>query len=122
MQSHPYPYKSSFFDGVLAIRAIHHTTLAEIKNIVREVERVTRLGGFLYLNAPTFSKALRLKAKGVKSEEVEPGTFLPFEGEEQGILHHHFKEEELRELLTAWSISDLHVSAEHYCVTATKTS
>ncbi len=74
----------------------------------------------MHLNSPTYEKALRLKEKGVKSDEVEPGTFLPHEGEERGILHHHFTEKELRELLSAWNILDLHVRTEHYCLPAAK--
>jgi hypothetical protein len=72
------------------------------------------------VESPTYQKAMRQKAEGVGSEEIEKGTFLPLEGEEKGILHHHFTEEELRELFK--NIVELHFREEHYCLTAVKRS
>ncbi len=59
---------------------------------------------------------------GAKSDEVESGTFLPHEGEERGIFHHHFTEKELRKLVSGWNILDLYVRAERYILTAMKTA
>ncbi len=120
MTATPYSYDDSFFDAVIAIKVIHHTTMAKIQRLVAEITRITRRGGYLHLSSSTYEKALRLKEKGVKSDEVEPGTFLSLEGVERGILHHHLTEEEMRELLTAWKIPDLLVRTEHYCLTAVK--
>ncbi len=122
MISTPYPYENSFFDAIIAIKVIHHTTVMNIRRIMAEITRITKRGGILHLNSPTYEKALRLKKRGAKSDEVESGTFLPHEGEERGILHHHFTEKELRDLVSGWNILDLHVRAEHYILTATKTA
>ncbi len=116
------PYDNSFFDAIIAIKVIHHTTMMKIRRILAEITRITKRGGLLHLNSPTYEKAIGLKKRGAKSDEVESGTFLPHEGEERGILHHHFTETELRELVSGWNILDLHVRAEHYILTAMKTA
>lgn len=121
MTSFPYPYGDASFDAVLSIKVIHHTDIATIKGIIREVERITRKGGFFYLQAPSYEKTLRLKSDGSKSEEIEPGTFLPLEGEEKGILHHHFTTEELLSLLDRFEVVSMQLREEyHYCITARK--
>jgi SAM-dependent methyltransferase len=120
MTKTPWPYKDSEFDAVIAVRVIHHTNMRAIERIVHEMMRVTREGGYLYVESPTYEKAMRQKADGVRSEEIEKGTFLPLEGEEKGILHHHFTEQELRELFK--NIVDLRIREEHYCLTAVKKS
>ncbi len=118
MTSLPYPYRDDSFDAVLAIKVIHHTNVTAVKGIIGEIERVTRGGGFLYLQAPSYEKALRLKNEGSKSEEIEPGTFLPLTGEEKGILHHYFTTEELLSLLDRFQVVSMQLREEHYCVTA----
>lgn len=116
----PYPYSNSEFDAVIAVRVIHHANIATIRRIVDELLRVTREGGYLHIQSPTYEKAMRQKAEGARSNEIEMGTFLPLEGEETGILHHHFTKEELSELFK--DIVDLHIREEHYCLTAVKRS
>lgn len=120
MTKTPWPYKDSEFDAVIAVKVIHHTNKTTIGTIVHEMMRVTREGGYLYVQSPTYEKAMKQKAEGLRSEEIEKGTFLPLEGEEKGVLHHHFTEQELRELFK--NIVDLHIREEHYCLTATKNS
>ncbi len=120
MTEFPYPYEDASFDAVLSMKVIHHTNFGNIRRIISEVERIIAKKGFLYLQAPTYEKAIRLRDEGSKSPEFEPGTFLPTKGEEKGILHHHFTMEELLKLLSNFQINDLKVKEEHYCVTARK--
>ncbi len=63
MTATPYPYENSFFDVIIAIKVIHHTTMAKIRRMIDEITRITRRGGILHLNSPTYEKALRLKEK-----------------------------------------------------------
>jgi len=120
MAQTPYPFKESEFDAVIAVRVIHHTNMATIRKIIDEMFRVTREGGYLYVQSPTYEKAIRQRTNGSVSEEVERGTFLPMDGEEKGVLHHHFTREELNELFK--NITDLHEREDHYCLTAVKRS
>ena len=85
----PYPFKDLVFDAVIAVKVIHRTNMGTIKTIVGEMLRVTSEGGYLYVQSPTYEKAMRQKVEGAMSEEIEKGAFLPLEGEERGILHRH---------------------------------
>lgn len=118
----PYPYEDGSFDGVVANKVIHHAKLETIKRIFGEIERITLKGGFLYLNVPSMEEVLREMKEGEKMEEIEPGTYLPLEGDEKGILHHHFVKEELVSVLSesGYNPIDAKMKKEKLCVIARK--
>lgn len=118
MTDTPLPYPDSCFDGVLVMRVMHHTYLDKMKIIASEIGRFTREGGFLYVEVPTHQKALRLRSEGIDSEEPEPGTFVPSEGDEKGIPHHYFKKDELVAMFPDFSPLGVEERSEHYCLTA----
>lgn len=120
MKEVPLPYNNSFFDAVFVVRVFHHTYLENIKRIASEIARITRSRGYLYAEVPTYEKALRLKLEGAESEEVEPGTFVPSEGDEAGIPHHHFKKDELLRMFPIYTKVSLEEKYEHLCLTATR--
>jgi len=115
----PLPYQDEFFDAVIAVRVIHHAKLATIRAIAKEIHRITRKGGYLYLQVPTEQKGQRLLEE-TRSERLEERTFLPLEGDEASIVHHYFTSEELTSLFEGYEHLDLHTSSDHYCLTATK--
>ena len=122
----PLPYEDAFFDAVLAVRVMHHTYMDNIKRIVREIDRVLKKGGFLFLLVP-FSREeiLGWKQKGGKLEEPEPGTYVYSEGEEKGIPHHIFTKEELLRLFENYDIEEIHCATERHkscCLIARKTN
>jgi len=98
---------------------IHHAKLATIRAIAKEIHRITRKGGYLYLQVPTEQKGQRLLEE-TRSERLEERTFLPLEGDEASIVHHYFTSEELTSLFEGYEHLDLHTSSDHYCLTATK--
>jgi len=116
----PLPYDDSFFDAVLVVRVIHHATMEKVRRAASEVQRITKAGGYLYVEVPTHEKAMRLKREGSKSVECEPGTFVPSEGDEIGIPHHHFKKDELVALFPGFTPLALEERYEHHCLTARK--
>ncbi len=52
MNDVPLPYTNSFFDGVLVMRVFHHAFIDKIRKIAAEIERVTRKGGYIYVEVP----------------------------------------------------------------------
>jgi SAM-dependent methyltransferase len=120
MTATPLPYADSFFDGVIAMRVIHHTFAETVRRIAAEIERITKAGGLLYVEVPTYEKALRQRLEGSKSEEPEPGTFIPSDGDEAGIPHHHCTKEELLRLFPNCTVRRLEEREEHYCFTGVR--
>ena len=115
MNHTPLPYNDAFFDAVIAVRVLHHTYVEKIRRIASEIARITRVGGFLYIEAPTYEKAIRQKQDGMKSEEPELGTFLPLGGEEVGVPHHHFTRDEMLTVFANFNPLTLEEKDGHYC-------
>jgi SAM-dependent methyltransferase len=119
MNNTPLPYDDSFFDAVIAVRVLHHTYVDKIIQIASEIARITRTGGYLYVEAPIYAKAIGEKLERAENEP-EPGTFIPLEGEEIGVPHHHFTLDEMLKTFAKFDPLTLTDAGEHYCFTATK--
>lgn len=112
----PLPYQNSYFDAILVMRVMHHTYVEKIKRISSEIERLTKSGGFLYVEVPTESRFKTWKLV----TEPELGTVVPSTGDEAGIPHHHFTREELVDLFPGFKVVNLVQRNEHYSLTARK--
>lgn len=98
---------------MLCVQALHHNTKANIEKVAREIERVVKNGGLIFVTVP------KLKNQGKTFEEIEPGTFVPLDGQEKGLPHHYFSEIELKELFKNFQVEDIHTdNLDHYCLTA----
>lgn len=121
----PLPYETEFFDALLALKVMHHTYMDNIKRIVKEINRVLKKGGFLFLQVTSSSdeQILEWKQEGLNLEEPEPRTYVYSQGEEKGIPHHHFEKEELLGLFENYDIEEIHCATGHYrgyCLIARK--
>ena len=109
------PYEDKFFDAIISVQVIHHADSATIREIVQELTRVLKGGGFLFVTVP------KLKNQGEHFEQVEPNTFIPLDGPEKGLPHHYFSPEELREVFGDFDVADIHLdTVNHYCLSAVK--
>jgi SAM-dependent methyltransferase len=116
------PYPDGFFDAVLSVRALHHADVATIQNIVGEVHRVTRHGGYVYVQVPMIEKVLKYVEQGGEFSEIEPGTYVPLDGPEKGVPHHNFTEQEIRQVFRNFRIESLKTRDEHYNLLAVRWS
>jgi inorganic pyrophosphatase len=113
----PLPFEDAFFDAVISTQVIHHATLATIRAIIQEIERVLRTRGLIFVTVPS------LRNQATRFEQIEPNTFIPLDGAEKGLPHHYFTPEKLREVFGNFDVLDLHLDAvSHYCLTAVKKS
>lgn len=111
------PYKDVFFDAVVSVQVIHHADMATIRGIVQEITRVLKPGGLLFVTVPQLKAGRPCAWWGTSFERVEPHTFLPLDGPEQGLLHHYFTPQELYAEFGGFDIADMHVdSVDHHCV------
>ena len=109
------PYEDAFFDAVVSVQVIHHARIAPICSLIREIARVLKPGGLVFVTVPQF------RNQGTRFEEVEPGTCIPLDGQEAGLPHHYFTPEELRREFAAFDRLDLQIdTVNHYCLTGVK--
>jgi cyclopropane fatty-acyl-phospholipid synthase-like methyltransferase len=109
------PFHDRFFDAVVSVQVIHHACVSTITHTVRELERVLRPGGLLFVTVPT------RRNQGERFKEIEENTLVPLNGPEKGLPHHYFTARELRELFSNFDVRAIDVdSVAHYCVTALK--
>jgi ubiquinone/menaquinone biosynthesis C-methylase UbiE len=80
------PYENYYFDAIICIRALNHGAIEEIRKVIKEIERVLKPKGMLYL---TVRKKI-LKSKRLPYKEISPRTYIPLEGDEKGIPHYMF--------------------------------
>ncbi len=94
----PLPYGNNIFDAVIAVRAMYHARVSDIKKVVREVVRITKKNGYLFLYGPTYKQFLEYKKRGQRSKEIEHKTYVDTAGPLRGIPYHYFTKEELRKI------------------------
>jgi len=109
--THPLPYEDSVFDAVIATRVMHHTYTKSIKKIAKEINRVLRAGGYLFLQVSAYRRQDRTDPPAT---EVEPRTYVASEGEEKGIPHHGFTGQELKQLFSNYTTLMIHRRTDHY--------
>ena len=93
-----FPFATGEFAIAVACQSIHHGLSAQVDGVLAEIARVLEPGGWLYLSVPT------LRNQGMRFERVEPSTFVPLDGPEQGLPHHFFDESDLPDRLRAFGL------------------
>jgi SAM-dependent methyltransferase len=117
----PFPFESGFFDAVIGTRSIHHGYASQVKRTISETNRVTRKGGYVFVQVPRWSRGKKVLNPGVV--RAEPTTLVWSRGEEAGVPHHHFTKDRLLHLFGDFEILELHSKTEHYggwCLLAQK--
>ena len=93
------PFMDNYFDGVVCTNVLHHGKLVEIKRAIREVHRVMRKASMVFVVA--LSAADFRKGNG---KMLERNTYVFTKGEERGIIHHFFTNQELRSCFRGFKI------------------
>ena len=123
------PYEDNFFDAVISTHAIHHGKIEDIRKAIRELERVLKPGGLIFV---TFRKRKFRKfyPKGTIIEKygqqkvnykvTGPRTYALTEGGEKGLTHYLFNKKLIRREFKHFKINKLWVSSNgrHYCIVA----
>jgi len=104
------PYKDNFFDAVISIRVIHHGKIEDIRKAIKEIERVLKPRGLVFV---TVRKRIAKKRR-LKFVELDSRTYIPAEGEEKGLVHYLFNKELLRKEFRNFRILNLLVDTDNY--------
>ena len=98
---HFLPFRENSFEGLFSTQVIHHALLEEIRQTIREIWRVISPGGLAFVTVAG------RKHPDTTYKEIEPGTFMPLEGDEKGLPHHIFSLEELRQEFENFEIMEI---------------
>lgn len=117
----PFPYDDDFFDAVISIQVIHHNLTGAIRFTVKEIARVLRSEGLLFVTFPILGP--KPENGGWELEEIESGTYIPHKGMEAGIPHHYFTMNEIPEVFHEFKIMEQYIDdTGHRCVLARRAS
>jgi len=100
------PFGNDSFDAVLSAQVIHHARLAVVAQTAREIQRIVHKGGMILISVPA-REAIAEDAP--QHNEIEPNTFVPTSGDEEGLPHHLFTPEEFRGIFPQFEVLDLRV-------------
>jgi SAM-dependent methyltransferase len=97
----PLPLYAASFDGLVSTQVIHHARLNTVRATAREISRILRPGGVLFVSVPGELDADETFAR------IEPATFVPTSGPEKGLPHHIFTPEELCSIFPDFAVVKL---------------
>ncbi len=89
------PFASGAFDLVVSIKVINHGDVATFRDYCRELDRVLKPGGHLFIMVSPweFAELVRLP----QTRELEPGTLVDIATPDGTLVHHFPTPEELQE-------------------------
>jgi len=108
---HIFPYKDGFFDAVISFQVIHHNLMKDIIFTVKEIERILKPEGFIFL---TFPLLQGFYIKKQKMKKVETRTYIPLTGQEKGLPHHFFTVAEIKRSFSAFDLSEIYIDETNH--------
>lgn len=102
-----FPYEDSFFDAVISIQAMHHNKIKKIKFTIREIKRVLKPDGLIFITVPIMKLFDKKYPSSLK--KIEKGTYLPLSGPEKGLPHHFFTESEIYKVFKGFDIKKIYL-------------
>jgi SAM-dependent methyltransferase len=96
------PFASGAFDLVVSVNVINHGNAAAFRDYCREMERVLKAGGHLFINVSPreFAELVRLP----QTRELEPGTLVDIATPDGTMVHHFPTPGELREQFPGYAV------------------
>jgi len=115
----PFPYEDNFFDAVISIQVIHHNLKKDIMFTVKEIERILKCNGIIFITFPFLIKGSYFDKKNLK--KVEKGTYIPQEGPERGLAHHFFTLGEIHKVFSSFNLLEIEIDkTDHRAVLGVK--
>ncbi len=111
------PYKKDFFDAVVSVQVLQHGNLNQIKRAIKEVERVLKPGGLIFITlCGRYSKG-KIRYCVVKTaRKIAPRTYVPTIGNEAGVTHYVYDRVTIKEHYKNFRIIELwRDKKDYYC-------
>jgi ubiquinone/menaquinone biosynthesis C-methylase UbiE len=86
-------YSDSHFDAIICTKALNHGTIKSIRSTIKEMERVLKPGGIIFIVVTKSRKILESKKQKREAEIIDERTLIPKTGREIGVIHYQFNKE-----------------------------
>jgi len=106
------PYKNNFFGAIVAVQAISHGRIENIRKLIKEMERILKPNGFIFVAFTQRSSVKNWHVGSIYKERfvgddgvsmfeerhkvLGPRTLVPIEGTEKGLIHYIFDKEAIK--------------------------
>jgi len=92
-----FAYPEKTYDLIVSISTLHHGRKAEVAMAMQKIYSSLVSGGIAYVTLPNFDVS-RAKETFRDHTQIEPGTYSPNSGPEEGLPHSFYIESEVRDL------------------------
>lgn len=114
------PFQSNFFDAVISVQVLQHGKVDKIKKAIKEIERVLRPGGFVFITLCGRLSKGKVRYCLVKTaKKIAPHTYVPQIGNEKGLVHFIYNKNIIKEHYNNFKIvSFCRDDKDYYCFLA----
>ncbi len=114
------PYEDNFFDAVISVQVLQHGKVNEIKGAIKEIERVLKPGGLIFITLSGRISNGKVRDYLIKTaKKIAPRTYVPTMGNEKGLTHFIYNKKVIKKhyhnfkILKIWKDS-----RDYYCFIA----
>jgi len=114
------PYENNFFDAMISVQVLQHGKINKIKSAIKEIERVLKPGGLLFITLSGRISMGKVRPYLIKTaKKIAPRTYVPTKGNEAGLTHFIYNKKIIRghyynfKILKIWKDS-----RDYYCFIA----
>ncbi len=108
------PYENSSFDAVIIVRALYQAKMDTIRKNVEEISRVTKSGGYVYMESIQHFKDWNSEEHRARVLETEEkGTY---QYKDNGSYYHMFTKPEIKELFSDFKTIRFYFRNGHFYV------
>jgi SAM-dependent methyltransferase len=101
-----FPYPNAYFDAVISIQVIHHNLLKDIIFTVKEIDRILKPKGYIFITVPILNT---LNSEEWDLNKVETRTYIPQGGQEKGLPHHFLTIKEFKFLFSNFTLLETYI-------------
>ncbi len=118
------PYYDNFFDAIISTQTLHHNKIENIRKLIKEIERITKPQGLLFISVANPRTKKQLQAilkpgeKPWRMKKIAPCTLVPMEGDEKGLVHYIFSKTTLKKEFKNFKIHNIWIEpfGRHLCL------
>ncbi|MBU0667187.1 MAG: methyltransferase domain-containing protein [Nanoarchaeota archaeon] len=112
------PFGNNFFDAVISVQVLQHSTEKNIIKSISEIRRILKKDGLVFITLAGRIACGKVRYCLVKTaKEIAPNTFKPTIGNEKGLTHFIYNQKLIKKHFKDFRILDLYKDKkDYYCV------